>query len=1274
MQLPGSTDLLGSIIERNTSSSVPKAPVFSSTAKAGFPSVQHRSKGKSAFAKSREDQRKNTTDSARDVAVPQVVSHKQPSNWRDQISQENEERVRNMTDDERERERQEIFERFGADVEDILRRAREAREGKEKAGVNMEPIPVTSEIPPPSPSRGGSPPPSVLSASSTRPNSPSRGSRKLRFAQIVPENVHVYESAPPSPRKKSLLALPPPPPSSEDSDIVSLGTLKNVPMAPPSTEYRNNFGIKSPPADEEPSDPISQSLSNNSAPTISTSPGETEPDEGTPELRPRCLHHHAEGKRAGYTLDDIFLLSRSKVPAQRAAMLGILKGVVAWWREHKTNQTETEDVAATVDQLQNMSPPLLKRVLFAGLEALPERGVVGLRAVEIVWECIVGWDPVPRGTDEEQYYEWGGIEVGPSELIDTFPLSDVLPQFVSILIMPPDGVVGNIEDAVPGTPIQHLILSILHRLAYHSNQFADQITSTSELVSTIFRSFIIVPTSVSTILLPDTRALRFLTTLALSSRANAKSLSESGDMLLRFIVTLKPSSETTTILPEALLVLIEIMRFYTTLGRYGIYAHIATDARELWWKIGEWIKDVASEPMPAHLRLICAWTGLLEAWMVCATDPHRTTPSHDLLWSQVAGWEWGKDLLDLFEIFLSLDFPDMSAQLWRTRAAVCRALAAWLEGSQVNGIKGGEEERFTCMALLSKAFQKGGLYNERPMIVIEEMKSQLAGLTLLPDEATLMKLGHNSYELTSVIRIWLACYPPSSQQPLSAPPFELPFPQISELCAGIVRNDSWRGADGSKASPYVRLFRRPITSLLVMYLRLSRHLPGVSEDIWLAQAFAILLTLQSGDEDYGLQIVDQVLNLINSNWANARALGVPQAIWNKSGWDVIRPFLLFEINPDNAVFPIPLCFSPRSISSATTHRLPLSRPTARTEWAPSGLPLRRDWTLAPLDHIAHSGSTSSLFTQQGLLPSSFDASETEIVRATLLLAQISREVVHRFANALCGAALSREEAVLGCMKVFMLEHEQDQSHATEEVFRDTIVARYMNELIAPYIFNEASHTGKAEESSPSLEEVAVGFLGSSTPFYQYYTDLVALYDSISFSYPLFARLLLPPTSLRYPIDYRKHLWDDFSHVMRTIRTPIDQLISDDVKEYLWPVERDPQMIGAYLRALIRHGSSLEGFVRFVAIHHIACNIWPDLQESDEMSSVTEERASKLFKAVVDQCGMEAVREVVKYRQQKVGAALLPPTCFDRANSGRLEAIERLGGPQLVPRLEGLFNE
>ena len=57
--------------------------------------------------------------------------------WRDQISRENEERVQNMTEEERERERQEIIERFGSHVGDVLRRARLAREGTSLKGVDL---------------------------------------------------------------------------------------------------------------------------------------------------------------------------------------------------------------------------------------------------------------------------------------------------------------------------------------------------------------------------------------------------------------------------------------------------------------------------------------------------------------------------------------------------------------------------------------------------------------------------------------------------------------------------------------------------------------------------------------------------------------------------------------------------------------------------------------------------------------------------------------------------------------------------------------------------------------------------------------------------------------------------------------------------------------------------------------------------------------------------------------------------------------------------------
>jgi hypothetical protein len=190
------------------------------------------------------------------------------------------------------------------------------------------------------------------------------------------------------------------------------------------------------------------------------------------------------------------------------------------------------------------------------------------------------------------------------------------------------------------------------------------------------------------------------------------------------------------------------------------------------------------------------------------------------------------------------------------------------------------------------------------------------------------------------------------------------------------------------------------------------------------------------------------------------------------------------------------------------------------------------------------------------------------------------------------------------------------------------------------------------------------------PFYQFYTDFVALYDGISFSHPQFARLLLPPTSMRYPSDYRKLLWDDLGHVLRTVRLSPDQVLANDIKEYLWPIEQDLQIIRAYLRVIVKH--PLSNFPRLLAIHHIACSIWPDLRQDHE---APDEKGKNLLLAIVNMGSNETVREVVTYYQLQDGIAL-PPRCFEPdglRKKLRLECVEKWGSRPLLERLGGLLS-
>ncbi|KAJ7479983.1 hypothetical protein B0H11DRAFT_2026044 [Mycena galericulata] len=1281
--MPGPS-LVGSVFER-TATSKPSSAFAQSSSQTGFPQVLHRSK-KSAFARARE-----ANAAPRDhvpVVAPSPLAAPPPlrkpadedtEDWRAQISRENELRVAAMTDAEREQERAEILEKFGPGIGDLLKKVREARAktgrpaeprpdavappGATTDNINdaLEEVPLDSSPRSKSPAPRGPLPPALSLVSrptSTRPAS--RAERKLRFAEVSPDDVHVYESAPPSPRRKAL-ALPAPPAAGEGSgDVVSLGQWSGslpaedaVPDPDPeegTPEYIRRRFFPSAPAHN----PDLAWMMEDPPPPASPRPAPPALRfdlTGMPLASPLHaslpthlgLHHHAPDadgvQRAGYTLDDVFLTSRSGVKAQRAAGMRMLAGIARW--VGAVHRGDTDLVPGTLKVAD--IPELKARVLAAGIDALGERGSLGAHAIEVVWECVVGWSAADEALDLDVDTDMGGVELGKKD--SAFPLAHLLPQLVIALSMQTES-----PSDLSSSASQTRILAILRRLARQTNDIATEIVSTPALIPALFRTFLL--TGAPSSLADTALALDLLTTLATASRANAQALAVPADALLRFVTTLPPAH------PD---LLAGTLAFYNALAAYGLYAHIAATAHG---------------PLAALATYVCtadadrgvqrAWADLLGAWAVCAADPHQTTPGHDILWSQVVAGGWGADVLALRGEL------GVSPAEWVVWAAVWCAEAAWLEGARVNGVRGGETERAECVVAIKTGFETDG---RKESAVVKAAAAAL--VRALNDfgrggAPKLRLVGQYAETLAAAIRLWLACLPPAIYGPLASPPFTLPFAQLSELCAKVVTHPLWSRVP--KSGPGYVLFR-PLSGLLSAYLRLSQRLPDVSQDVWMAQALSILSRLLPGDEEFALAVTQEILALITSQWALSRGLNIPQAVWDKGGVAVIKPFLVRAIRPRADIHIGPTWMSPTSIKAATTLRLPA--PSSSTFSRDYGLPVARDWTLSPLDHLLRSG-TSPVFDD---LPAGWDASEVDVTRAALLLTKISRELSSRFS--FVDFLLTRDEVVFGCMKVFMLEHGQAHDDSAEEVFRDRVVGQLMDDLLAPFTV-AASSAGSipplspvipSPPSQPDLEQVAVRFLGAGTPFYQYYTDFVALYDAISFSHPTFARLLLPATSMRYAPDYRRHLWNDFSHVLKSIRTSPEDIIAADLGEYLWPVETDPQMIGAYLRALVK--IPLQGFVRLLAVHHVAYNIWPGLRESTaEPATLGADRAEKLLKVVIDQGALEIVAEVLRYQQTREGLVSVPPECFgisQEVKSVRLEYVERVGGNALSSRVKGLLR-
>lgn len=952
------------------------------------------------------------------------------------------------------------------------------------------------------------------------------------------------------------------------------------------------------------------------------------------------LHHHAEGTHAGYTLDDIFLLSRSTVPAQRASMLDIL-GKIA--RKLATGLVDPEKA---IPELKGQEYDLRKRILAAGVEAMGERGSLGARAIETMWVCIVAW------ADELNTFQ-GVRRQNPSEsdIGSSFPLDYVLPQTASAFN----------AAALPYESLAQL-LAIVHHLAQASNDSCSKITSTDGLVAGLIQYFLLKPIPPPEVAAPpEPFAIQVLISLASASRKDATSLTSPADALLRFVVVLPHSSPYPISLSTSLLT--ATLRFYTVLASYGLYSQIAITAREPFHHLESYVLS----PSCQSSSLREAWLGLLEVWMVCARDPHHTTPSHDILWSQVVGWGYSEHLLQL-RAHIGTENLGVWGHLWRT-------LAAWLEGCSVNAIKGGEAEKTTIVQSIRGGFESGAEH-----IVVENTLRNLKRLfENVPangggvfEKEVFDEITSLAGILAACIRLWSSCLPTHTQEPLQAPPFSLPFPQLSAFCASLAVHPFWDALHSrdKELPPYARSGLRQLSLLLASYLNLSRALPGTTDDLWIAQAFAILPRLLPGDDEFAMKTIESITRLVVPSFMASRGWNVPSVIWEKKGLEPVLPFLVHGIRSGD-VHVGPVWPTPYSISSSTTLRLPPA-PIGTQERKKPNLPLYPDWIFCPLDYLLRSGETNVFKS----LPASWDASETELVRATLLFARVHREVLQL--HGLHEETMTREETIFNCMKVFMLEHgQQDPDNSSnEEVFRDSIVGSFMDDLLAPFSFPFSSTTKSRSQHPRSdlLDSVATRFLGPGTPFYQYYTDFVGLYDSISFSHPTFARLLLPPLSMRYPVDYRKYLWVDYGHTLKTIKTPIESILSDDIAEYLWPVETNTEVITGYLRALVR--GHVEGFLRLVAVHHVASNVWSDLQGEDRIS---EEKSVKLLQAVVGQGDINVIRDIVLYRQS-VGSSLqapvllFPPACFGQEGEWRVGRKELVGraGDDVKDRLWGLL--
>ncbi|KZT57218.1 hypothetical protein CALCODRAFT_508919 [Calocera cornea HHB12733] len=1352
--------MIGSVVERKPSSNRPPAQgAFPApNPSTGYPTVTHRSKttrGASAFAKSRQvnpsrpqnvptilstispSMKWESTEDDDDVSVqpnppaPAPIPTDETERLLKEVGDENNQRISEMTEEERMAERADLLEKFGGGIGEMLRRRRLQREGKAADGnelVDMAaptPRPATIQLSPPltfseddmdvdSPGSTSTAGPSSaverLEPSKTpptraqlledlnRPRSALRDStahsetsstfRRLRFADVTPSDIHVYPSQPASPKSVHMLMAPPEDGSADGVPVTQLRfrslhpermTKHDGPAVWMAKEASPELSV--PKASDDPEEGTPEDIRRRFFPNEAaaqpglnwiTAPSSEQPSDAARfdlqgALIPPALQstlpthlglHHTASSLAGYTLDDLLYLSRSTNAAQRATVLSVLAKIL---QRLGSGNISTQAVGADARE----------RILKSGMAALGERGSVGARAVEVVWEAVVGWDEfyvlqegvelwveekrkVPSSNDEEE----PPSTIPGLDALSSIPLEEALPLIQSYFTVPP---------SFPALTLSQL-LGLLHRLATHYEAHASAIIKTPHFLSSVLSAWLAYKNSdFLRETAQDPKLIQLFSVLATSSRANAEALMvDLPNILLRFLAQMPDSSQSTEDreLRESLMA--ETLHFYATLGRYGLGCKVALTAQEFMPALVTYLDSSLSEGdiTPSFARLAETFFQVREIWTICAIDPHKTSPPHELIWSQIEAFGWVDDLLHLAE-----NIPAEQDTIW---AGLWNATAAYTEGATINGANKGQEEKKKVMDGLQDIIQDG---HGRSAIdsALEDLQSaidQYDGLGKPKFLPCLRDIARPSTLLGAAVRLSLSLI---SSATSTSDPLGLPGASLSrlldDLLSTTVPNDPL--ATTAPAGAYVHL--RPLTTLLMDELRLSHRLGTMSMESWSVRALRILRHLLPGDEAHAEWIL-QNFSVGVKDLADSMDLTIDDSILHRGVLQDVMPFYMHAIRPDDKFCIAPFRPTPNSLSQATRVILPslaaLHKPPTSTLKAPVGLPLKRDFLFQPLSDLLRS-STSTAFDS---FPASWDASETETVRATLFAVEMCQTLLLDMHPE---EALKREEILFGCMRVVMLEHGQPQGDSSEDVFRDTVVAAEMKSLLEPFTIGASptppqSYSVPSSDVIPPLEAASKDYLGSGVPFYQFYTDLLALYEAISFADPIFGALLLPPLSMRYPPDYRKLFWGDHSVAVRTVRTSVEQVPADGVGEFLWPVEGDTELLSRYVKAL--GTGTVRGFLRTVALHHVACNIWlppasPPASNSSASTPSTageggETRRRHMLLALLRGNKREAVADVLKY-EPAVG-------CEGVRMPGREERVAWVrgwGGEDVLQRLE-----
>ncbi|KAJ3154049.1 RNA polymerase II associated protein 1 [Geranomyces michiganensis] len=269
------------------------------------------------------------------------------------------------------------------------------------------------------------------------------------------------------------------------------------------------------------------------------------------------------------------------------------------------------------------------------------------------------------------------------------------------------------------------------------------------------------------------------------------------------------------------------------------------------------------------------------------------------------------------------------------------------------------------------------------------------------------------------------------------------------------------------------------------------------------------------------------------------------------------------------------------------------------------LPVRADWMYSPFQRLmVDSERFGHLIAQARRLGKIEQGRGDALVVECLYLIERIDKAVQPFAW--CRRQLAEAVRVARLMCVFLVP----SSTPGHEIFARKDVGTLMDTLL-----RRCSVNGDDSWHRCNLEQAC----GGRTRFYQLYKSLIEQFAAASFGDPVFARYLLLPLSMRYPVDFRELFWSELYELL-----PIFALDAKDVvaagrfADYFEPLETEEQILLLYIRSLAdgKVAASTTPFLYEVAAHHVS-GLLREIGDNTEKSRLCKQAADVLGPANVE---------------------------------------------------------